>query len=267
MRAVVTGGGGFLGRHLCRLLPEVYPERVELTNRASVLRAMSWRPSVVFHLAAMSDPRACEADPERCHAVNVEGSRLLAQASDCTLVFVSTVHVYGPPMWLPLTEDHPLAPKGVYAQSKALAENLAYGAIIARIFNLTGPGQGAQFAPADWARQSWGEDPIACGRLNIERDYLDVRDAAEGLLTLARAGQPGQAYNLCRGRAVTMRWILKQLAPGRELRVEASRERAEVPVLYGSNDKARRLGWTPRVPLEQSLADLRASLDPTLDEG
>jgi len=266
MRAVVTGVGGFLGRHLCDRLPTVYPERVELRNRASVLRAMSWRPSVVFHLAAMSDPRLCEADPESCHAVNVEGTRMLAQAADCTLVVVSTVHVYGAPMWLPVTEHHPLVPKGVYARSKAQAEQVASGAIIARIFNLTGPGQGAQFAPADWARQSWDEGPIDCGNLDVERDYLDVRDAADGLLALAREGQPGQAYNLCSGRAVAMRWILEQLAPGREVRVDPARERPEVPVLLGSNDKARGLGWEPRIPLEQSLADLRASVAPTTED-
>ena len=260
MRAVVTGASGFLGRHLCERLDALYPERVDVTSRGSILRAMAWRPTVVFHLGAMTDPRACEADPRRCREVNVEGTRRLAQMVECVLVVVSTVHAYGPPQWLPLTEDHPLTAQGVYARSKADAEGAAPAAVIARPFNLTGPGQGAQYAPADWARQSRGEGAIHTGNLDVERDYLDVRDAAEGLLVLARHGQPGEAYNLCSGQAVPMRTIAETLAPGRTLRVDPSRKRPEVMRLVGSNAKVRRLGWAPRIPLRQSLGDLKAAL-------
>ena len=260
MRAVVTGASGFLGRHLCERLDEVYPARVDVTSRASILRALAWRPTVVFHLGAMTDPRACEDDPDRCRQVNVEGTRRLARLTGCVLVVVSTVHAYGPPQWLPITEDHPLTGRGVYARSKADAEAAAPAAIIARPFNLTGPGQGAQYAPADWARQSLGAGTIRTGNLDVERDYLDVRDAAEGLVVLAREGQPGQAYNLCSGQAVPMRTIAETLAPERPLQIDPSRKRPEVMRLVGSNAKVRALGWAPQIPLRRSLEDLKASL-------
>jgi GDP-4-dehydro-6-deoxy-D-mannose reductase len=260
VRAVVTGATGFLGRHLCRLLADVYPHRVELTDPDSVQRAMDWGPSVVFHLAAMTNPRECEEDPARCHEVNVEGTRRVTARAPCRVVVVSSVHAYGPPTSLPLTEEHPLRPVGVYATSKRDAEATAPDAVIARPFNLTGPGQGPAFAPADWARQARGTGPIHCGDLELERDYLDVRDAARGLVLLARAGERGQAYNLCSGRAVTMRSIAEALAPGRELASALDRRRSGVPRLVGSNEKAARLGWGPLIALEESLADLAASL-------
>ena len=260
MRAVVTGATGFLGRHLVRLLGEVYPHRVDVTDAISVQRAMDWGPSVVFHLAAMTNPRECEADPDRCHAVNVEGTRRVAALARCRLVVVSSVHAYGSPTSLPLTEDHPLRPVGVYATSKRDAEAAAPDAVIARPFNLTGPGQGPAFAPADWARQARGTGPIQCGNLELERDYLDVRDAARGLVVLAERGKEGQAYNLCSGRAVSMRVIAEALAPGRPLLSSAAKSPSAVPRLVGSNEKAARLGWGPLFSLEKSLEDLAASL-------
>ena len=260
MRALVTGASGFLGRHLCDLLDQVYPERVELRSDQSVDRALRWDPEIVFHLAAMTDPRACEADPQLCYEVNVEGTRRLAQGLRCPLVLVSTVHVYGPPQRLPIAEEHPCRPQGVYARSKLDAEGVAPEAIVARAFNLTGPGQGSAFAPADWARQSLGPGPIRTGDLELQRDYLDVRDAARGLVLLASRGAPGTVTNLCRGEAVSMRWIAEQLAEGRALVEDAERRRPEVPILVGDNRRARALGWAPEIPLERSLRDLKASL-------
>jgi GDP-4-dehydro-6-deoxy-D-mannose reductase len=90
---------------------------------------------------------------------------------------------------------------------------------------------------------------------------MDVRDGAEGLLVLARRGERGGVYNLCSGRAVTMRWILETVAPGVPWEVDPTRLRpAAVPALVGDPSRAAALGWSARRPVAGALSDLRASL-------
>ena len=90
---------------------------------------------------------------------------------------------------------------------------------------------------------------------------------------LAEGGRPGQIYNVCTGRSVSIRETVRRLVkltrvPVR-LRVRDERvRRVDVPDMRGSNEKLRvELGWSPRVPLNDSLAammehDRRRLTDP-----
>lgn len=276
MRALVTGGSGFVGRHLVAELERlghevVAPPRteLELVSGRGMDEALGRGVDVVFHLAALSDPAEAARNPELADAVNHLGSLRLARAvveavPQALFVHVSTCHVYGVPRALPLREDHPLQPRGVYARSKAAGERAvcASGArvLVARPFHLTGPGQPITHAPADWAAQDRaGVGSVEVGDLRPLRDYLDVRDAARALSLLAGRGQVGAAYNICRGRSVSMGWILERVAPGRPHITRSDRLRAlDVPELVGDASALRALGWRPEIPLERSLDELRA---------
>lgn len=278
MTVLITGGAGFVGTHLRARLPDALaPGRaqMDLCEPDTVRRMIqAHRPDVVLHLAAQTSVQIAERDPVGTHRVNVQGTQvlvhaLLEHAPRARLVFVSTCHAYGPPLRLPITEAHPLNPVGVYARSKADAEavvleGVAGGlhAVIARPFNLTGPGHGAAFAPSDWARQAAeGHRKILVGDIDVRRDYLDVRDAAAGLVMLAERGLRGEAYNLCSGQAVSMRVVLASVAPGCEAVRDPERLRNHpVPTLQGSWRKAGALGWNPTIPLTQSLSDLRREI-------
>jgi GDP-4-dehydro-6-deoxy-D-mannose reductase len=276
MRALVTGGAGFLGQHVVGLARargwEVSaPDRgaLNLRDPAAVARAVDERrPQLILHLAAMTSPAQAEADPEGAQADNVAAvAALLAAPGDARLVLVSTCHVYGilPPT--PVSEATPPAPSGVYARTKALGEALGLAAsragrdvVIVRPFHLTGPGHRPPYAPADWAAQvRAGATTLRTGRLDLIRDYLDVRDAAEGLLIVATAGRAGEVYNLCSGVGVPLRSVAEHIAQGRPIIEEPSRARAgEVLRLVGDPKKLGALGWAPRIPLAQSLAELVA---------
>lgn len=276
MRALVTGGAGFLGQHVVGLARargwEVSaPDRgaLNLRDPAAVARAVDERrPQLILHLAAMTSPAQAEADPEGAQADNVAAvAALLAAPGDARLVLVSTCHVYGilPPT--PVSEATPPAPSGVYARTKAAGEALGLAAsragrdvVIVRPFHLTGPGHRPPYAPADWAAQvRAGATTLRTGRLDLIRDYLDVRDAAEGLLIVATAGRAGEVYNLCSGVGVPLRSVAEHIAQGRPIIEEPSRARAgEVLRLVGDPKKLGALGWAPRIPLAQSLAELVA---------
>jgi GDP-4-dehydro-6-deoxy-D-mannose reductase len=94
---------------------------------------------------------------------------------------------------------------------------------------------------------------------------------------LARSGAPGEIYNVCSGSAISVREILGELiriahVPV-EVREDPARMRpADVPILYGSNEKLRAAtGWSPRIPLRKTLQDVYAGFDklsrPSIPQG
>lgn len=288
-RALVTGAAGFAGSHLRTHLHSMGWDlctftrgavqgpgrhfKGDLRDSGAVERAVSEsRADVVFHLGAMSDLGSCARDPGQARAVNVEGTRniigsILRFSPESVLLLVSSVHVYGAPIELPLREDHPRRPLGPYAESKRDAEDLLFDAagrglrgLVVRAFQHTGPGQDERFALSSWARQiALGHRELRVGRLDLRRDYSDVRDIVRGYCLLANRAHVGHAVNLCSGRALEMRELLRMLLSESASRYSVAPElvrEGEPPLLVGDPSRARSLGWEASTSLEQTLRDL-----------
>ena len=177
---------------------------------------------------------------------------------------------------LPIRETAPLRPASPYAVSKVAQAALAqlYGpaggmrVVLTRTFHHTGPGRGEAFAESSFARQiaeiERGLRPpvIEVGNLDAVRDFTDVRDIVRAYWLLLDKGEAGQVYNVCSGRGRPIREVLDVLLGHRrarvEVRVDPGRLRpSDVPVQVGDPSRLQRAtGWEPRIPLEQSLADL-----------
>ncbi len=277
MRALVTGGSGFVGTWLQAALQEAGHDVVAPSSGDWDVRdtdsSRRWlkeaAPDQVFHLAARTRFSQVEAAPTAAWEVQVTGTRNLldavaTHAPRARLVLVSSCHVYGLPQSSPVGEDHPLAATRAYGKSKVAQEDVLRTStskvdwVIARPFHLTGPGQPEAFAPADWAAQAAaGVDPIAVGNLQLTRDYLDVRDCVQGLLLLAEKGATGQAYNLCSGEGMALSEVFRAVAPGCTSQERGERLRPEDPAsLIGDPRRAISLGWSPEIPLAQSFSDL-----------
>ena len=174
MRALVTGSGGFVGRHLIKHLAECGDDVVG-TDRAhdgcDILDAPALlelfrrvRPEAVYHLAGASDVGGSWSTPQATFRANAEGTLNILWAAretsqDARVLTVGSADVYGKvdPADLPLTEDAPLRPVSPYAASKVAADYVALQAYLgygqhvvrARPFNHLGPGQTDRFvAPA-----------------------------------------------------------------------------------------------------------------------
>ncbi|MBV8245459.1 MAG: GDP-mannose 4,6-dehydratase [Candidatus Eremiobacteraeota bacterium] len=294
MRALITGATGFVGRHLRRRLIELGWETVaagrahdaldvplELENSASVAAAVgAARPDVIFHLAGQTFVPAAYDDPTATYETNVIGTARLVEAARragaARIVFASSAQVYGRgnEAYGALKESAPIAPAEPYSASKAAAEQVCFAAfraygqpvVVARAFNHIGPGQDGRFVVASFARQlariaKKVEPPrIEVGNLETERDFLDVRDVVEAYIALSERGTPGEAYNVCSGRPVKVRTLLRILieAAGTPVEVREAADKlrhVDVPQFYGDNSKLRALGWEPRFALESSLRD------------
>lgn len=290
MRSLITGGRGFVGHWLADHLRElgdqvvVIDQEVDVTNPSALLAAVSdAAPDAIYHLAALTHVGKSWDEPLRVLEVNVIGTgALLAAARECgtdpRILVTSSAEVYGAvtdPRLLPLTEESPTAPLTPYAASKLAAEALVAQAhlghgqqcITVRPFNHIGPGQTPNFAVPALAKRiveadRRGATTIPVGNLSARRDFTDVRDVVRAYRLLIESGSPGEVYNVCSGRDVSIRSIadglLELAGTSLEFEIDPSLVRpVEVPVLRG--DPARLMaatGWKPEVSLDETLADV-----------
>jgi GDP-4-dehydro-6-deoxy-D-mannose reductase len=241
------------------------------------------RPEGLVHLAGQASVTEAGRDPVGTFRVNAEGTcRVLAamreRAPEAAAVVVTSAEVYGavPPGEMPVAESRPLRPRTPYGASKAAADLVAAQAaegwglrvVRARPFNHVGPGQRLGFVAPDFASQvaaiESGTAPpeVRVGNLSGRRDFTDVRDVARGYRDALRSGEAGAAYNFCSGRSVPIGDILAFFA-GRSrvpirIREDPERLRAvDVPEFRGDPSRAaRELGWSARIPLEESLREV-----------
>jgi GDP-4-dehydro-6-deoxy-D-mannose reductase len=281
--AFVTGGAGFAGEHLLRLVPgAVAPSRdeLDLLDAPAVRAAVrETRPGAIFHLAALASVKRSWEAPSETLTANLRMTVNLleavrAEAPAAAVVVASSGEVYGPPERLPVAEDARLRPQNPYAVSKAACELLAgqyadaFDMRIVRIraFNHAGPGQGDEYVVGTLTRQvaeaeAAGADEVVLrtGNPDSARDFTDVRDVVRAYR--AAAELPGGVYNVCSGRATSVRELVELVTRASTVpvrhEVDPERVRAhDVPEVRGSAERLRAAcGWRPEIPLERTVAD------------
>ncbi|MGZ6994175.1 MAG: GDP-mannose 4,6-dehydratase [Acidimicrobiia bacterium] len=292
MKVAVTGARGIVGPHLVDHLEACGddvlpldrhgPDSFDVTDADAVhARLSDARPDVVYHLAALSHVGESWKSPAASFRVNAEGTlNILRTCTDLgvrRVIVVLSSEEYGrvDEADLPLTEESPLRPMTPYGAAKAAADLLTLqaflgdglGAIRVRPFSHTGPGQSSRFVvPALAARIARAErdevEQIPVGSLDAVRDLTDVRDVVRAYRLVAQHGQPGEVYNVCSGTGVSVQEIADRLLARarRPIRLVTDPELVrpvEVPRLVGSNARLHdATGWTPEIPLEQTLADV-----------
>ena len=113
---------------------------------------------------------------------------------------------------------------------------------------------------------------VDAGNLDVERDFSDVRDVVRAYWLLLQRGQPGEAYNICSGKAVAIRTIACLLADLAQVRIEIRSQpelqrKVDLPLHVGSAEKIRQdTGWEPQIPLRQTLRELLAYWQERVEE-
>jgi GDP-4-dehydro-6-deoxy-D-mannose reductase len=241
------------------------------------------QPDWILHLAAVSNVKLSWEKRKEALETNLMGTFYLFEAvrrfvPQARVLFVSSSDVYGTlsPVKKALREEDTFHITSPYAFTKVSGEILSkfYAQIeemnitIARSFPHTGPGQSSDFVCSDWACQiariekGLAEPTIKVGAIEVKRDFSDVRDVVKAYALLIQKGKRGEVYNVCSGKAVSLKEVLDILlsysSKKIEVKVDSQRLRkVDIPVLLGGNQKIKaETSWEPQIPLKQSLYDL-----------
>lgn len=258
MRALVTGGAGFIGSNLVELLMESGHGVVVLDNYSSGYREnLAGFPGVrvvegdvrdeaavreaidgcevVFHLAASVGNTRSIDHPIQDSEINVLGTlRVLEAARHHGLrkvVFSSSAGIFGELKTIPIREDHPAEPDTPYGASKLGAEKLclAYAklypleCVCLRYFNVYGVHQRydayGNVIPIFAHRALRGEPLVIYGDGEQTRDFINVRDVAMANYRAALSQNVSGAFNVASGTRVTINQLASMLAEAGGLRV------------------------------------------------
>lgn len=260
--------------------------QLDITNEKNIFETIKKiKPEIVFHLAAVSNVKYSWENRRESLDVNLIGTFNLFEAlrkfsPETKVLFVSSSDVYGisptESAAIALKEDDPSHVVNPYAFTKLSGEILSrfyaqiegMDIIIARSFPHSGPGQTKDFVCSDWAFQiariekRLQEPVINVGNIDVRRDFSDVRDVVKAYALLVEKGRRGEIYNVCSGKAISLREILDiffySSSENVEVKIDPQKLRkADIPLLLGDNHKIRKeTGWKPEIPLEQTLQSL-----------
>lgn len=287
-RVLVTGGSGFIGRHVVADLigagarvrvvdlkehPDSGIDLVlgDIADRDVLERAFDGGFDGVVHLAAVTSVLRSMEHPELTFRTNVEGTHALLEASRAagatSLVFASTNAVTGPMEAPAISESATLGPLTPYGATKAAGEMLmsaytaSYGlrCAVLRLTNVYGPGMQAKDSIVARLMRA-----IRLGTtFEIYGDGTQVRDYvhAADVTAAARLGLTSDRWSgpmvIGAGRSLSVLEVIDAVreATGAELDVRHGAARpGEMPAVIVDPSHARAAGWSPRFTFEEGLA-------------
>ncbi|MEM1990057.1 MAG: NAD-dependent epimerase/dehydratase family protein [Candidatus Bathyarchaeia archaeon] len=246
MKALITGGAGFIGHNaaihlknsgfdvavfdnldrpsslaLERLAAHNIPiVKGDILSVKAISRALK-NTDVVVHAAAYISVEESVKKPALYFKNNVIGTLNVAKAcldwNIKLLVYISSAAVYGEPTQIPISETHPVKPSSPYGLTKLMGEEIVkfYSVsglkyAILRLFNVYGHGQSSTYAGVITKfidRVSKGLPPIIYGDGEQTRDFIHVKDVSEAIKLTIEKNAVNETFNIGSGEPTKINYL------------------------------------------------------------
>ena len=297
MNILVTGGSGFIGRNIVKLLKEEgntvatldirdknssadYHIMNDVRNLHTVQSACKGI-DYVFHLAAVTSPPEFENPLGEGYGVNVQGTYNVLAASAVSgvkrVILASSSSIYGSDTGT-MSEDYiPSTYTNLYPLSKRINEMTAdlfqeysLETVSLRYFNTYGVGESSKGA---YSSVIWkfiesirnGKAPVIYGDGKQSRDFVYVKDVAAASLLAMERGKSGEAYNIGSGRSTNFNTIFDIVK--RETEYQGEAEYVKNPLksyqqftLADTSKSKRVLDYSPKYDIKKGVRDILDSI-------
>jgi UDP-glucose 4-epimerase len=282
-KIVVTGAGGFLGRHLITflqaqdvtVLPLSRAQGFDLCKPETLENMPDF--DCMIHLAAHTFVPDSYNRTAAFFSNNINATLNaleLCKKNKSHFIYASS-YVYGQPAYLPVDENHPVTIWNPYAAGKIICEQLCHTyskefsipVDILRIFNIYGPDQNPTFVIPKII------NGVLAGQLNLEtltpkRDFIYVKDVCTAIFSCLETHQTDSLYaiyNIGSGTSYSIAQIIEkvELLTGKKANIVCNVERRVTEVLdvRADNSKLKKeKKWYPVYSIDEGLAEIISGL-------
>jgi UDP-glucose 4-epimerase len=263
MNILVTGASGFIGQRLCARLKALGHRVVALFQDLTKPFSLDNRFDIVIHLAAHNITHVGDKDEGLYTAVNVKGTEHLLKAVRTEkFIYMSTAKVYKNE-GLQLTEESPVAPQGVYEQSKLRAEEMCRASlkkeslVIFRSVNCLGWGQAPKAVlPVFFQKAKANQTLDIIGPAHTPMQFVYVEDLIDAIEAAISHKNVSGIFNIAHEETFTLDELAKkiiEITPSSSV-INIHESASKIPCSPVICDKAfGQLGWRAKTGLAKIL--------------
>lgn len=261
MKILITGGSGYIGSRLSAALGNAHEVHILSKNPEGDVRGDIRDAGLdlsaydaILHLAAISSPKAVEADRPLAWDVNVNGTLNICRKmrKGQALVFISSGQVYDKRSEKVHSEEETPRPNNFYGLTKLVGEDivrfhslqLGFRHAIFRLFNVYSPDQGPGLLVGDVMEKYRRGGTIEVHNPRAELDMLHLDDAVRVLSSFEKIGEG--TYNLCSGHRISVGRIYDEIGAHLKMKNRRKVVSDKPGWLLGDNSKLRSAGFSFR---------------------
>jgi len=269
---LVTGHKGFIGCHLTKNLKKNNIDYIGADKKEGLdirfhLDKLPWENiDKIIHLAAVSNVRDCEFNPQEAQETNVTALRNLIEKSKYhnidKFIFASSAAVYGNNSYTPLNENSHKFPNSVYGKTKLEGEKWLLESSkeldmnILRFFNIYGKGSQGFMSKLEEHIES-RENFTVDGYGKLTRDFIHINDIVDVLIRCLEP-TPDIVYNVGSGKQTSLYDILRMYSKHTRLPTVTLRKEM-IGIEHSQSDITKikdDLHWYPKITLEDYLNNI-----------